>query len=237
MGPAHGGSWNSGEKKTYNFFGNRLARRGIVAVIIEYPLAPKAKVNEMAWASAASLKWVKENIESYGGDPNQIFISGHSAGGHLATLISVREEYFDSLGIESPIKGNILIDAGGLDMYGYLQKFKDTKDGKQYIESFTASPENWKAFSPKYHLKADLPPMLLLVGGKTYPSIKSGNEEFFKLVQAQGQDPIYFFQDNKKHVGMMSQFLKTWTPAYDQIFDFMDKQRNTSATSTPVTGM
>ena len=100
----HGGNWNSGKRSLYNFFGTRMARKGIVTVIIDYPLTPKATYKEMAYASAASVKWVKENIAAYGGDTGKIFVSGHSAGGHLAALISLDNEYFDSLKITNPLK-------------------------------------------------------------------------------------------------------------------------------------
>ncbi|MGZ4158995.1 MAG: alpha/beta hydrolase, partial [Bacteroidia bacterium] len=116
----HGGGWHSGRKSQYSFFGKRMARKGIIGVIVDYPLTPKANYNDMAITSAKAIKWVKENIDKYGGDPNRIFISGHSAGGHLAALISIEQKYFDSLEIKNPIKGVILIDAAGLDMEKYL---------------------------------------------------------------------------------------------------------------------
>jgi pimeloyl-ACP methyl ester carboxylesterase len=94
-----------------------MARKGVLTVIIEYPLSPEAQYQQMATASAKAVQWVKENIKGFGGDPDRIFVSGHSAGGHLAALISIRPEYFDSLSLPNPIKGLILIDAAGLDMY------------------------------------------------------------------------------------------------------------------------
>jgi acetyl esterase/lipase len=96
----HGGNWNSGKKSQYNIMGSHWAKKGIVYVIIDYPLSPAADYKEMAAASAASVKWVKENIGRYGGNPGRIFVSGHSAGGHLAALISVDDQYFKQLGIE-----------------------------------------------------------------------------------------------------------------------------------------
>ena len=77
----HGGSWRSGNKNLYSFFGSRMARKGVVTVIINYPLSPVGDFNDMAYASATSVKWVYENIDRFGGDRNKIFISGHSAGG------------------------------------------------------------------------------------------------------------------------------------------------------------
>src|SRR4051812_25468894 len=54
----HGGNWNSGERSTYSFLGNRMARKDIVAVIIDYPLTPQATYREMVLASDNALMWV-----------------------------------------------------------------------------------------------------------------------------------------------------------------------------------
>jgi acetyl esterase/lipase len=147
----HGGSWDSGNKDIYNFLGARLARKGIVAVIIDYPLSPDYQVHDMAKASAQAVRWAVENIKTYGGSPDKIYVSGHSAGGHLASLISVRDEYFDTLGVANPIKGTILIDAAGLDMYWFLKEM-NYAPGTQYLRAFTDNPQVWKDTSPIYYL-------------------------------------------------------------------------------------
>lgn len=216
----HGGSWNSGKKSTYNFFGSRMARKDVVVVIIDYPLSSNAKYNEMAQASAKAVDWVKKNIKSYGGNPDKIFIGGHSAGGHLAALITVRNEYFDSLGITSPIKGAILIDAAGLDMYGYLQEEKFPAD-HTYFKTFTKNPIYWKQASPLYHLRRDMPPMLIYRGQNTYPSIQKSHEKFIKALKDYTSKPNYHILKRKKHVAMITQFFKPWNPRYDEIIEFM----------------
>jgi acetyl esterase/lipase len=220
----HGGNWNSGKKSLYNFFGNRLARKGVVAVIIDYPLSPGAKFNEMTMDAALSVKWVKENIERYGGDPNRIFISGHSAGGQLAALITVRKEYFDTLGLSNPLKGTILIDAAGLDQYGYMLKEKFAKD-HTYSKTFTTNPMIWKEASALYYLRTGMPPMLIYRGGRTYPSIRDSNEKFAAALKKFVQKPDYHILPGKRHVPMITQFFKPWNPRYEEILNFMEKQK------------
>ncbi|RDC65696.1 alpha/beta hydrolase [Adhaeribacter pallidiroseus] len=216
----HGGSWNSGKKATYNFLGNRLARKNVVAVIIDYPLSPKANYAQMATAAASAVKWTKENIKNYGGDPHNIFVAGHSAGGHLAALITVRHQYLDSLGLENSIKGTILIDAAGLDMYGYLQEEK-LPTGHTYLQTFTANPTEWKEASPLYHLHPSMPPFLIYQGGNTYPSISKSNEKFVKALRAMGLPPQYQVLKGKKHIPMITQFINSRNPRYQEIITFM----------------
>jgi acetyl esterase/lipase len=184
----YGGSWNSGKRSLYSFLGNRMARKDVVTVIIDYPKSPAVNYDVMATDAAIAVKWVQENIGHYGGNSNKIFISGHSAGGHLASLIMVRNNYFDKLGIVNPIKGAILIDAAGLDMYGYLKQ-ENFSEGNSYLQTFTNNPATWKEASPLYHLHPGMPPMLIYLGGKTYPSIKVSNEKFVVALKNLGYHP------------------------------------------------
>jgi len=218
----HGGNWNSGKKSQYNIIGSHWAKKGIVYVIIDYPLSPAADYREMAMASAASVKWVKENISRYGGNPERIFVSGHSAGGHLAALISIDNQYFKRLKIENPITGTVLIDAAGLDMYGYLTGEKLAKD-HTYLKTFTADPETWKEATPLYHLHKNMPPMLIYRGGRTYPSILESNEKFIKALQDYAPGTPYHIQEKKKHIPMITQFFNPWNNRYDEIIEFMGK--------------
>lgn len=221
----HGGNWNSGNKSLYNFFGNRLARKNIVAINIDYPLSPMAKYDQMAMSSAESVKWIKENIKQYGGDPERIYISGHSAGGHLATLISLDNKYFDSLKIQNPIKGIVMIDAAGLDMYGYLKEEKYGA-GHTYLETFTQDQAKWKDATPLYHLHKDMPPMLIFRGGKTYPSIIKSNEKFIATLPLYTDKFTYILQKGKHHVPMIIQFFYPYNRRYKDIKRFMETSKN-----------
>jgi acetyl esterase/lipase len=217
----HGGNWNSGRKSLYNFFGSRLARKGVVAVIIDYPLSPAANANDMAKASARAVEWTKNNITKFGGDPDRIFVSGHSAGGELAALIAIRSDYFDSLGIKNPLKGVVLIDAAGLDMYSYLKETRFPPD-HTYYKTFTTNPTFWREMSPLYYLHNHMPPLLIYRGEKTYPMIAKSNDKFLDVLKTEVPVPDYHFLKGKKHVPMITQFLWSWNPHYQEIIDFMN---------------
>jgi acetyl esterase/lipase len=217
----HGGNWNSGHKGLYNFFGNRMSRKEVVVVIIDYPLTPEANYNDMATAVAKAVIWVKKNIEGYGGNPDKIFVSGHSAGGHLASLVSLRNEYFDTLGTTNPITGTILIDAAGLDMHGYLTQ-KKPPEKHSYLKTFTRNPEEWKAASPLCHLHEGMPSMLIFLGEKTHSSIIKSHEKFVASLRDFEPNPRYHILKHRGHVSMISQFVKSRNPRYQEIIEFMN---------------
>ena len=216
----HGGSWKSGRKELYSFLGKRLARKGVTAVVIDYPLSPQAQYNEMATSAARAVQWTQHHISRYGGNPDKIFVSGHSAGGHLASLITIRNEYFDTLDMANPIQGAILIDAAGLDMYGYL-KARENDEDRKYLRTFTKDPDVWKEATPLYHLHADMPPLLIYRGENTYPSIIKGTDKFVKALVNYVPDPNYYILEGKKHIPMIIQFLNAWNPRYKEIIRFM----------------
>lgn len=219
----HGGTWKSGRKDQYKFLGNRMARKGVVTVIIDYRLSPSTDYKGMATDVATALKWTKENISSYGGDSHKIFVSGHSAGGHLAALVSTDNHYFDSLNIPNPIKGTILIDAFGLDMHKFLSNDKYEKV-KTYYSVFTHDPQIWKNGSPFFYLRDGMSPFLIYVGGRTYPSIKEGNNDFLKALKKYHPGTQLITVKHKKHVPMITQFLYTGNKAYKEIIRFMSSQ-------------
>ncbi len=220
----HGGNWNSGRKEQYNWLGSRFARKGIVTVIIDYPLSPAASWNDMAAASAQAVGWVANNIGQYGGNPHRLFVSGHSAGGHLAALIATDDAYFRAAGISgNPLAGTILIDAAGLDMYGYLKDEGGLMEEPSYAVTFTRDTAVWKAATPLYHIHKGMPPFLLFRGGRTYPSIIRSNDKFVAALRDMGLQPPYILEPHKKHIPMILQFFNTSNRRYKDIRQFINE--------------
>lgn len=230
----HGGSWNKGKKEIYDFLGSRMARRKVVTVIIDYPLAPDYQVPTMEKASALAVKWVSENISKYGGDPDQIYISGHSAGGHLAALVAIKEEPFQELGLKNPLKGAILNDPAGLDWFWFLSEMKGRPNGTENYDAFTDDPEIWKAYSPIYFLEGNEIPIMILEGEETYPGIRLTVDRFRRAAEQKGTDLTYSFYPKTKHIPMITQFFWTWSKGYEDILDFINSQSSLRTSSSGV---
>lgn len=216
----HGGNWAHGKKSIYKFFGRGFARKGVVTVVINYRKDKITTYDTLSMRSAMALKWVKDHISDYGGDTSRIYVSGHSAGAHLAALIAMDHHYFNALKTGNPVKGIILIDPFGLDMNSYLSRSVNVKD-TLYYNIFTNKKENWKKGSPVTYLNQSSQPFLVFLGTKTYPAIKTGTSDFMELLQPYQPNARLILVKGKHHAGMIFQFLGSRNPAYKEIIDFM----------------
>ncbi len=216
----HGGSWRSGSKDTYTWLAKNFVRKGYVAVIINYSLTPEFNYEQMGYDCAKAIKWAKENIAGYGGNPSRIFVMGHSAGGHLAELINADPRYFKAEGIANPIHGVILNDAFGLDLFQYLSTYQGDNFYRDFTESFTTNPEVWKQQSPLMYKANIANPHLILIGGDTYPSIQIQSGCLYEYLLAKKVPVKEIWRPGKKHIGMISWMFLSWSPQYKMIKNF-----------------
>lgn len=94
----HGGAWMFGDKNLFGLYravGRNLASQGCVAVLINYRLTPTVKHPEHLNDVARAFAWTRSNIAKHGGDPNCIFLAGHSAGGHLVALLATHDDVWN----------------------------------------------------------------------------------------------------------------------------------------------
>lgn len=83
----HGGYWRMLDKKDFSYVANGLVPNGRIVVVVNYALIPTVDIDELVRQCRAALLWTWRNIADYGGDPAQIHISGHSAGGHIVAML------------------------------------------------------------------------------------------------------------------------------------------------------
>jgi acetyl esterase/lipase len=170
----HGGSWKSGNKELYASLGETFAKQGIGTVLINYRLSDsrgKAKHPDHIHDVAAAFAWIHENIEKYGGRKDRIFVSGHSAGAHLVSLLATDESYLKEhkLGLDS-IRG-VMPLSGVYEITPGFFAFKIP---------FGTDPDVCKAASPLNHVNAKHPPFLICYADKDLPTIGSMSERFCK---------------------------------------------------------
>ncbi|HMR33983.1 MAG TPA: alpha/beta hydrolase [Geminicoccus sp.] len=82
----HGGYWRRFTAREHSFVAPPLVAAGVAVVIVNYALCPAVTIDEIVRQVRASIAWVRRNAASFGGDPERISVSGHSAGGHLTAM-------------------------------------------------------------------------------------------------------------------------------------------------------
>jgi len=153
----YGGAWQSGYKELYRYLAKALARRGYVAVVPDYRIYPEVCYPDFLDDGARVVRWVRDNIARFGGDPDKLFLKGHSAGAHIAAMLSIDARWLGKVGLDPrrDIAGLIGI-AGPYD----LMPLRDEK--LKMIFGGVDRPET----QPIYHVAPGAPPALLMTGSR-----------------------------------------------------------------------
>lgn len=85
----HGGYWQMFDKSSFHFVAGAFAKYGITTVILNYPLAPTASIDQIVLSCSKAVHWLKKNLHQLNGNPEQMYVVGHSAGGHLAAMLMI----------------------------------------------------------------------------------------------------------------------------------------------------
>jgi len=156
----HGGGWVIGDKQSSGVVSNKVAHwvpQGFVVISVGYRLAPAANALEQARDVAKALAFAQSKAKTWGADPSKFILMGHSAGGHLVSLLASSPTLVSAAGAQ-PWLGTISLDSAALDvvarMKGVHQSFFDQAFGKD--------PKAWSAASPIECLSAAPKPMLLV---------------------------------------------------------------------------
>lgn len=163
----HGGGWHAGNPVDYAFVGRNFAPEGFVAVNAGYRLGEDGKFPAMLQDGAAAIRWVHDNIADHGGDPERIYLMGHSAGAYNAIMLALDRQWLGREGLaDDTIKGAIGL-AGPYDFYPF-----DT-DSSRFTFGDAARPE---ATQPINFARGDAPPLLLATGDADM-TVKPRNSE------------------------------------------------------------
>lgn len=113
----HGGGWRAGNKTAVQKKPEAFVEKGFVFVSTNYRFVPNVTVQEMTGDIAKAIRWTHDHAKEYGGDPDTIFVMGHSAGAHLAALVCTDERYLKAEGLPlSVIKGCVPVDTAAYDV-------------------------------------------------------------------------------------------------------------------------
>ena len=151
----YGGRWSSGDKADYRFVGAALAQLGCVAMLPNYRHYPAVKLAGFMDDAARAAVWAYEHAVEFGGDPQRFYLLGHSAGAHMATLVSLDTRYFAATGRPAPQLKGVIGLSGPYD-------FLPLTDAD--LQDMFGPPARYELSQPIHFASAQAPPMLLVQG-------------------------------------------------------------------------
>lgn len=152
----YGGGWDSGEKGGYRFAAEALTSRGFIAVLPDYRLYPDVTFPTFVEDGALAVRWAHDNVSKFGGDPQHLYLMGHSAGAHIAALLTLDPLYLKSAGLD---RSAIRATAGLSGPYDFIPRPVD-------LPVFRMNPGDLAPADtqPIHFVDGKAPPMLLIQG-------------------------------------------------------------------------
>ncbi|MEM8968623.1 MAG: alpha/beta hydrolase [Bacteroidota bacterium] len=148
----HGGGLTGGNKH----IDEALRQQGVAVVAVNYRLYPKVKAPIYIEDAAAAVAWVFDNINSLGGDSTQIFASGHSAGGYLASMIGLDKRWLEPHSIDANQIAGLIPFSGHTITHFTVRKERGIPGTQPIVDDL----------APLYHVRADAPPLTLITGDR-----------------------------------------------------------------------
>lgn len=213
----YGGAWDSGNKSSYLFAAEALTSRGYVVVIPDYRVYPEVIFPTYMEDAALAVKWTFDNAAKFGGDPDRVFVMGHSAGAQLAALVAYDAHYLQKVGVDRSRLRGVISLAGPMD-------FLPLDEPKLFF----IFPEAVRdASQPINFITGKEPPTLLLHGqADTRVGIHNSRNLAARIRQRGGQVEDDYYP-GMSHVGIIlaiSAPLRNGKPVLDRVSKFMDER-------------
>jgi acetyl esterase/lipase len=207
----HGGSWQKGNKNPYGFVGRAIAARGFMVMVINYRLHPQHRYPAFVDDVDLALRWAKENARSLGGDPDQLFAMGHSAGAYNVAMAALDERHAQG----RPKLSGVVTLAGPFDFLPL--------DSPVTIEVFGGIGDLQFTQPVTYAFK-DAPPFLILHGSADTTVYPRNAIALDKALREAGASSTLKIYDGVSHVGILlalSKWRRGSEPVLEDAAQFM----------------
>ncbi|KPX22034.1 Esterase/lipase/thioesterase family protein [Pseudomonas amygdali pv. dendropanacis] len=213
----YGGSWNTGSKADYAFVGEALAARGMVVVIADYRLYPQVRYPSFLEDSAKALAWAHKHAKTYGGDPDRLYVMGHSAGAYNAAMLALDPRWLAREGLSPSILSGWIGLAGPYDFLPI-----ENADVKPVFFFPNSPPDS----QPINHVSSSAPPALLMASNTDSPVNPKRNTGGLARALREAGVPVrdlYFSRTNHGTlVGAFAKLLSGLAPVVDEVDMFVN---------------
>ncbi len=224
----HGGGWTAGSRSGFDRIGRTFAKNGVAFVSVGYRLSPRqgqeARPGQVKHPGhiqdvAKGFAWTAAHIGQHGGDPGAIFVSGHSAGGHLAALLATDADYLKAEKLSpSSIKGVIPVSG----VFVISPRMKNV---------FGDDAAVCKKASPQSHVCAGLPPFLILYGDAERKGLGRQAEAFAPALKEHKVEATVVVGKDRNHGSIMMRMAAEDDPATQAVLEFVGKHSNLKLTA------
>ncbi|MBL1143188.1 MAG: alpha/beta hydrolase [Proteobacteria bacterium] len=216
----HGGGWKRGDKNIQKQHGEFYSNHNIIFININYRLTPEVKHPGHVEDCAEAVAWVFRNIDKLGGNKDRVFISGHSAGAHLAALLGTDASYLNKYNIQlSQLAGIIPVDTASFDL---LSKRNERFVRKLVNNAFGSDKAILKAASPMHHVNMNqsYPDFLIFASSKRNSAIKQ-SEELSRRLYETGNKARAIIVEGYNHRNMNTGMRESGGPISTEILNFI----------------
>ena len=197
----YGGGWVDGARGDYAFAGRAFAAQGFVAVVADYRLVPQVRFPAFIEDGALAVKWARDNVALYGGDPAQINVAGHSAGAYIAAMLALDRHYLTAIGVDPTTIRAAALLSGPYDFYPFTdQRSRDA------LGAWPRPAET----QPITFARADAPPMLLMHGTADTVVRPYNSKQLATKLNALGAPVELRLYPDKSHIDT----IKSLSPAF-----------------------
>lgn len=210
----HGGAWRSGTKTLYIALGRTFARHGIGVAVINYRLTPAGRHPANVEDVASAFAWVHANAAKFGGNREHITLMGHSAGGHLVSLLATDPSYLKAEKLEpADIRG--IISVSGV--------YKIEPDWELTLPAFGADAETCKKASPLAHVEGKLPPFLIVYAEHDYQQFDRQALDFHAALEKNETPTTLLKLMHRNHISEIVSVLSEDDPLHQAVLKFVGK--------------
>ena len=178
----HGGGLTAGNRSVPA----GLKEKGIAVVAVNYRLHPKVTCPAYLQDAAAAVAWTFRNIEKYGGAADKIFVSGHSAGGYLTSMIGIDKRWLAEYEIDADRIAGLIPLSGHTITHMTVREEKGIPKTQPLVDSF----------APLYHVRPDAPPILLITGDREMELLGRYEENayFMRMLKVVGHKDVTLYE-------------------------------------------
>ncbi|MBM1105639.1 alpha/beta hydrolase fold domain-containing protein [Aurantibacter crassamenti] len=178
----HGGGITAGNKN----IPEGLLKQNVIVVTVNYRLYPKVKQPEYIKDAAAAVAWTFNTIEKYGGRKDAIFVSGHSAGGYLASMVSLDKSYLAAFNIDANDIAGLIPFSGHTITHFTVRKEQGIEGTQPTIDKY----------APLFHVRKDAPATLLITGDRERELLGRYEEVayFYRMMKVVGHEDITLYE-------------------------------------------